>query len=264
MRSSRELRLTGIRWFALVVVVVATRCVAIGADEAGKTSSQTHPLFWDALEKSYDAKPGDEAADFTYSVQNRSQSEVEILELRPSCGCTVAEMPKTPWVLKPGEKGSFTATADFQGKHGKFTKVIHIISSAGTQMLTLNVNIPETEESRRTRNQLLATADRQAVFRGDCATCHVTPTVGKTGAELFQAACGICHTAAHRASMVPDLAIAREMRDEAYWRRWISDGKERSLMPAFAQQHGGPLSAAQIESLIAYALQHLPTEPAKK
>ena len=38
---------------------------------------------------------------------------VEILELRPSCGCTVAEMPKTPWVLAPGEKSSFRAIADF-------------------------------------------------------------------------------------------------------------------------------------------------------
>lgn len=242
----------------ITLAVLALTAGALAADEA---ASGPNPLVWDASEKTLDAKPGDEAADFVFSVENKGAREIEIRELRASCGCTVAEMPKQPWTLAPGEKGSFRATAEFKGKFGKFVKTIHVISSAGTQMLTLQVNIPDTEESRRARNQLLATADRQAVFRGDCAACHVTPTVGKLGGELFAAACGICHTAAHRATMVPDLAVARQPRDAAYWRQWISEGKERTLMPGFAVGHGGPLSEAQIESLIAYALEHLPTQP---
>ena len=86
----------------------------------------------------------------------------------------------------------------------------------------------------------------------------------KTGAELFHTACGICHFAAPRASVVPDLLTAREPRDAAFWRKWISEGKEGTLMPAFAQAQGGPLTDQQIESLIEFALASLPTQPRKE
>lgn len=228
---------------------------------AAAEQGAAHPLVWDAQGITYRAKPGDEAADFTFVVTNKSDKRVEIQELRPSCGCTVAEMPSQPWVLEPGARGSFRAAADFKGKFGVFVKAIHVVSNFGTQMLTVRVEIPDTEESRRKRNQELAELDRQAVFRGDCAACHVAPTVGKTGGELFQLACGICHTAEHRASMVPDLAVAREVRNEAYWRKWISDGKEQSLMPAFAAAQGGPLTDAQVESLVEYLTKNFAAQP---
>jgi mono/diheme cytochrome c family protein len=77
---------------------------------------------------------------------------------------------------------------------------------------------------------------------------------------LFRAACEVCHTASHRASMVPDLLVAREHRDASWWRAWITEGKSGSLMPAFAQKNGGPLTEAQIASLVEFALTHLPTE----
>ena len=107
-----------------------------------------------------------------------------------------------------------------------------------------------------------ARADRQAVLRGSCASCHVTPTIGKKGAELFQTACVICHAAEHRASFVPDLMVAKAPRDAAYWEKWIREGAEGTLMPAFAKEHGGSLDDEQIASLIAYLVEHLPTQPA--
>ena len=79
------------------------------------------------------------------------------------------------------------------------------------------------------------------------------------GAELYQAACAICHGASHRASMVPDLMTAREPRDVAFWEKWISDGKDRTLMPGFAAKHKGPLSSEQIASLVEYAMKQFPT-----
>lgn len=98
-------------------------------------------------------------------------------------------------------------------------------------------------------NQMLAKADRQAVFKGACASCHVTPTRNKSGSALFEAACNICHGGAHRAEMVPDLNIAKPGRDYNYWMTWITHGKEGTLMPAFGKEQGGPLSDAQIISL---------------
>lgn len=222
---------------------------------------QAHPLVWDAMEKKHEAKPGEETADFEFSVTNASNKEVEIVRVHPSCSCTVAKMPTMPWVLAPGEKGSFTARTDFAGKHGKFSKTIHVESTSGSQMLTVTVNIPEMDEGMRLRNQELARKNRQIVFQNECAACHATPLADKKGAELFKLACGICHMATPPASMVPDLMMVRERRDAAFWLKWISDGKEGTLMPAFDQKHGGPLNREQIESLVEYATKNLPAEP---
>ena len=81
---------------------------------------------------------------------------------------------------------------------------------------------------------------------------------------LFNAACSICHEADPRATMVPDLNVAREKRDAAYWRKWIAEGKEQTLMPAFHEKHGGPLSETQVESLVTFVLKNFPTEPVRE
>lgn len=252
------------RYIPLFFSAVFAGLAPVSAQTVPPPTPAPHPLAWEAMEHSVNVKEGAGAVEFEYKVRNQSDRPVTIAELRPSCGCTTAEMPATPWTLGPGARGSFRATVDLQGKHGKFSKVIHVMSSAGVQMLSFVVNIPDDPDaSRRQRNQAAAFGNRQAVFHGTCAACHVTPTVGQTGEALFHTACGICHSASPRAAMVPDLLSPREPRDAAYWRRWISEGKEASLMPAFAQDKGGPLTAQQIETLVAYALQRLPTQPAK-
>ncbi|HEX2855184.1 MAG TPA: DUF1573 domain-containing protein [Opitutaceae bacterium] len=222
---------------------------------------EANPLVWDALEKKHDAKAGEEIADFVFSVTNTSDRDVEIVRVHPSCSCTVAKLPDRPWVLAPGGKSSFTARTDFAGKHGKFSKSILVESSRGSQTLVVTVNIPQLDEGMRLRNQELARKNRQTVFQNDCAACHATPLAGKKGAELFQLACGICHLASPPASMVPDLRVAREKRDAAYWMKWITEGREGTLMPAFDVQRGGPLSREQIDSLVEYVTKHLPSEP---
>jgi hypothetical protein len=63
--------------------------------------------------------------------------------------------------------------------------------------------------------------------------------------------------------MVPDLAVAKAPRDAAYWRKWINEGKEGTLMPGFARMHGGPLSDEQITSLVDYVVGHFPAGPQK-
>ena len=113
----------------------------------------------------------------------------------------------------------------------------------------------------RAQNIQSALADRQAIFKGDCASCHVQKGVGKFGQELYAASCGICHDAEHRAAMVPDLKVPRSERDLAFWQKWIMEGKPGTLMPAFAQAHGGPLTQEQVDSLTVYLFQNFPKKP---
>lgn len=214
-------------------------------------------IAWDAVLKEYQAKAGETEAKFSFALTNVSKENVTIESVHTSCGCTAAKLPKQPWLLAPGDHGEIGVTVDLRGKFGTVSKTATISSSVGQIPLTVRIMIPPADPAARNmgdrnRNLQVAAADRQAVFRGDCATCHVTPTLGKTGRALFDTACGICHEGQNRASMVPDLRALNKPTDHAYWLQWITSGREGSLMPAFALNKHGILTEDQIKSLADY------------
>jgi cytochrome c553 len=220
-------------------------------------------LEWDALEKHHVAQDGDKEAALKFSVTNRTGRPVEILSIATSCSCTVAAPPRKPWFIESGATETLDVTVDLRNRRGGLTKTIYVETSEGEQTLLVHVQIPPPPAVRREMNLITAQADRQAVLRGDCASCHVKPTLGKKGAELFQTACAICHAAEHRASMVPDLSVAKVPRDAAYWEKWIREGGEGTLMPAFDRTREGSLDDEQIASLVHYLVEHFPNGPGK-
>lgn len=253
----------GVSLFAATLALAQTNppVVTPGTPPAGQVVVVAPPeekgLSIDAALKEYTAKPGEQSCVFRFAVKNISKAEIVINQVRTSCGCTVAQLPSQPWKLAPGEGGEVVLTLDFQGKHGTLIKTATIDTATGYKTLTFKAEIPEPDPSvaglsNRERNMQLATKNRQAVFQGDCARCHVAPTANQQGMGLYVTACAICHDAEHRASMVPDLRTLDRPKDRAYWHAMISIGKPGSLMPAFAKEHGGPLSPAQIDSLVEY------------
>jgi mono/diheme cytochrome c family protein len=226
----------------------------------------TNYLAWSGDSLDYAAQPGEMAAHFTFFVTNVSSEIVVIHSLTRSCGCTEATMPQTPWQLAPGTNGPITATIDLRGKSGRISKPLTVNSSAGQKVLFLNVTIPAAASTgsfnvERDRNVEMARANRQVVFTGDCAKCHAEPAAGKSGQELYVAACAICHDAEHRAAMVPDLRALKHTASAEYWSEWIATSKPGSLMPAFAKTEGGPLSSEQINSLVTYLVAAIPGRP---
>ena len=208
------------------------------------------PLVWDSLQKEQTVKPGETMANFVFTVTNTSDSEVVINHVQTSCGCTVAKIPSQPWRLAPHTRGEMGISINLAGKSGTIFKTVTVFSTnPPTKLLMLKVNIPEPADMTRSRNQSIAFADRQAVFKGDCAKCHFEPAKGKMSADLYAAACAICHEANPRATMVANLHALNHPTDLAYWKQWITNGKPGSLMPAFAANQGGPLSEEQIDSL---------------
>ena len=222
-------------------------------------------LQFDDTVKEYTAKPGDLMASYTFAVTNISKEEVTINWVRPSCGCTAAKVPPVPWKIAPGEGGTMQFDLDLKGKHGLLSKYIQVDSSHGQKLLNIKANISAEAATggmdQRTRNMQMALADRQVVFRGDCAKCHSEPAVGKMAEPLFAAACAICHEAPHRATMVPDLAnLKTNPGTKEYWKMWVTTGKPGSLMPAFAKAHGGPLTDEQIDSLAEFLTKKYPAK----
>jgi mono/diheme cytochrome c family protein len=191
---------------------------------------------------------------------------VVITQVLTSCGCTVASLPSQPWHIAPGTGGRINATVNLAGKFGTVIKTLTVLSSAGNKILTIKAEVPmpapqDPEMAARIRNQEASKVDRLAVFKNDCAQCHLTPAFGKMGKELFTGLCGVCHEAKQRATMVPDLRTVNKDNDPEIWRAFIKHGKVASLMPPFDQAEGGPLSTQQIDSLVAYLTTDFQKEP---
>jgi len=192
--------------------------------------------------------------------------------VHPSCGCTTAELPPVPWTIPPGSNGLIKLSVNLQGKAGTLFKTVNVTTDHGKKDLMLRINIlppppmPEMTEAQRDAGIMAAKADRQAVFKGDCVSCHVKKIEGKYGQQLFDAICAVCHEAKDRATMVPDLHNLKVPTNEEFWRTWMTFGKPGSLMPAFATSQGGPLNDLQIASLAAYLNAVIPSHvpPAAK
>ena len=228
-------------------------------------SAPGEPLVWDPPSQSYTVKPGEISAHFTFKVANVSDATVTIDDVKTSCGCTVAQLPMKPWHLKPKETNKMEVLVDVRGKTGVLFKQINVLSTNAPKLLTVLITIPPEatngmswETASRLWGQQLAATDHQAVFKNECVKCHLEPAFGKMGQPLYQAACGICHEAAHRATMVPDLHALKTEINVDYWKNWVTHGKAGTLMPGFAAAEGGPLDDTQIKSLVDFLQQAFP------
>jgi mono/diheme cytochrome c family protein len=230
-------------------------------------------IAWDALQKLVVATNGQDLARFEFSFTNVSPDPLAVLSGHGSCSCTTVELPATPWLVPAGGTGQIYATINLSGKSGTIFKSAIIVTDKGTQNLMLQVNLlpppPAAPMSAEERARGIAAAklDRQAVFRGECVTCHAQNVTGKYGPQLFTQICAVCHEANPRATMVPDLRQLRDPTNEEFWRTWITAGKAGTLMPAFATSQGGPLNDLQIASLASFLNatipSHAPPSPAK-
>lgn len=227
----------------------------------------TEIIAWDSVDKTVTVKAGEPVAKFQFSFTNLSDAPVNVIAVPASCFCTAAQLPPLPWAIAPGTNASFGVNMNLAGKFGTVTKTMNFQTDKGTKHLLVHTIIEPAPApvamapGSREQNQQLALADRQAVFRGDCASCHAEVAKDKLGKELYVAACGVCHEAEHRASMVPDLHVAKQERNGEYWRNWIANGKLGTLMPAFALPSGGILNDTQITSLVDYLSTNMPARP---
>jgi mono/diheme cytochrome c family protein len=193
----------------------------------------------------------------TWVTNGMKPIPVTILSVHPSCGCTTAELPPVPWQIAPGSNGQIKLAVNLQGKMGVLFKTVNVTTDKGKKDLMLRITVPppvvvQLTEAERARGVAMAKVDRQAVFKGDCVSCHAKNVEGKYGQQLFAEVCAVCHEANPRASMVPDLHNLPVPTSEEFWRTWITAGKAGTLMPAFATSQGGPLNDMQIASLAAY------------
>jgi len=251
--------------FYLISVIVSGNFANLYAvPQTVLASLSNKNLIWDSETKATNIITGATEAHFTFSFTNVSSTNITILSVRPSCGCTTAQLPPLPWVIAPGTNGQIGIKVNIFAKSGTLYKTITVGTDKDSEILSVKITIDPSLTNNmsgidRAKNVAAAQANRQAIFSGDCASCHIKNGEGKYGGELYDSVCGVCHESAHRATMVPNLHTLTVPTDEEFWRTWISYGRPGSLMPAFAKTENGPLTDMQITSLAAYLNASIPS-----
>lgn len=86
-----------------------------------------------------------EKIEIVYRFKNTGQHPLIIKDVRPSCGCTVAEKPLEP--IAPGGEGSIKAVFDSQNKPGPAHKSITVISNTQPEQYALSFTVVVNKKS---------------------------------------------------------------------------------------------------------------------
>jgi hypothetical protein len=85
------------------------------------------PVSWKADMVEVGEIPQNVPKPIEFQFKNTGKTDIVITNVKPTCGCTVADYTKTP--IKAGEVGKVTATYNAANK-GAFTKTITVTTNA--------------------------------------------------------------------------------------------------------------------------------------
>lgn len=103
-------------------------------------------IAWDAESKDTTVKAGETQAHFTFNLTNVSPSDVKILAVSPSCGCTVAQLATPlPWTLTPGASAQIPLTMSVAPNTPPVTKAVTVSTDKGAKTLLIKATgVPAT------------------------------------------------------------------------------------------------------------------------
>lgn len=76
--------------------------------------------------KDFGSVPKGQKIDWSFEIKNTGTADLEILAVKPVCGCTVADFDR---VIKPGQTGKLTAHVDTKDFAGPISKAVTIESN---------------------------------------------------------------------------------------------------------------------------------------
>src|SRR5258705_4806088 len=94
-----------------------------GSLAAIDTANYTKIQWEDTLKNFGSIHEGDSVL-IKFKFKNNGETALFILDVRPSCGCTLTDFPRN--AILPGDQGVITATFNTQGHPGNVTKCIMV------------------------------------------------------------------------------------------------------------------------------------------
>ena len=112
------------RTWSLVLVVALTLGLGVGsADQAEQPAPAAVAL---EMVKDFGVVNKGQRVTHEFQIRNDGEATLQITEVRPSCGCTVAEYDKT---VAPGATGKVTATVDTRNFKGGIAKSVRVFTN---------------------------------------------------------------------------------------------------------------------------------------
>ncbi|MDQ6951279.1 MAG: c-type cytochrome [Mariprofundales bacterium] len=258
----------GMRCFGLVVLfaLLLTGCqqdrtkALVPADAVPATSTT---LYLDPPQLDLGEVDGSKPIQATLLLRNISDHATMVGSVQSSCGCTNARLEST--LLPPQGFSPLHVTIDPFAKRGEVHKLVTITDQTGAvtrSTITMRVR-PSTHAMGIDPMGLdpgahamgidpigaHAMGKRESLFAGKCAKCHAAPARGlRQGKAIYRAVCIMCHGKNGKGGYAPAL---KGKRSDALF-AIITHGAGNPAMPAFAREHGGPLSPAQIRALTSW------------
>jgi mono/diheme cytochrome c family protein len=235
---------------AVFIFAVGTTLIAQQASGYGKRGPR---LRFDASVHNF-GEMKDDAGKATYDwvFYNDGDEPLRITGTRPSCGCTASVVTADP--IAPGEQGVLLVTFDPAGQHGTIRKTLTVSSNDPSEpnlLLTIKAKVEVVIEEVVPGQHPKITG--QSLLMGDCASCHAAPAEATSGAPLYTAVCAMCHgTEGQGNERGPSLRDPDYLasRDDDDLNVAIAYGTSNPRMPGFSEIMGGPLSDAQVKSLV--------------
>ena len=106
-----------------------------------KSTKEAAKIEFDITEFDFGTVNEGDIVDVEYAVTNPGKTDLVILKVSPSCGCTAPTWPKEP--IKPGETAKVIAKFNSAGRPGKANKAITLFTNTakGREVLMIKGNV---------------------------------------------------------------------------------------------------------------------------
>jgi len=114
---------------------------AASVSTAGHVSAGATTIQWIDSARNYGRINEGQKLAVSFRFRNSGNKPLVIQDVRPTCGCTVADFPKEP--IAPGQEGEITGEFDSNGREGLQQKHITVRSNANPpeQDVSFEVNV---------------------------------------------------------------------------------------------------------------------------
>ena len=135
---------------ASIAVVLVPAChldhPETSAAAMSDTARYTNIQWLDSASRNYGTIPEGQKLDVAFRFRNSGATPLVIGQVRPSCGCTIAEQPKAP--IAPGAEGQIRAVFNSQGHSGVNHKTLFVTTNTkGTQNFSLQFVVQVEKKS---------------------------------------------------------------------------------------------------------------------
>lgn len=256
------------RYAVLAGVLTWCTCAprAVAAPAAGGAGPR---IGVDAADFSFGRVPNDRAVEHVFKVSNTGTKPLVITRVQTSCGCTAAMMESS--VIDPGKSGKLRVQFNPKGQKQIVTRTVTIHSNDEAQpALALRVSaevVPVGEEKKPAKAPRRAhPPEPRLTFAGACLKCHGPRTAGESGGKLYLSACAPCHGPSGEGVRLGDAEVigpplrlaSMTVKSPAGLRQVVAAGTGHPFMPGFGREYGGPLTDAQVASVVDHILKAIP------